>query len=204
MSHGGVQAIVGNQGAQPGNGRDVGSEGISGRPGVLPTQRHDAASMHPQKRRRLVDPHPSLSVLTTQIEQWTEHHYPSFLQITAGASTQFGIDPMSTDARAPMYAKMMQAASDKLAKEKQERVMADLVARGIIRDPKAPIEYEEVEEDDGTGGKTVVKRAKNVYPAQPPQDDLSYMTLILVVLGVIGATLGVAAGIIYVIMKYSD
>lgn len=139
-----------------------------------------------------------------QIEQWTEHHYPSFLQITSGASTSFAIDPTSTDARAPMYAKIMQAESARVAKAKQDAVMADLVARGIIRDPKSPIEYEEVEESDGEGGKVVVKKAKNVYPPPPPQDDLSYTTLIMIVLGVIGATLGVAGGIIWLIMKYSD
>jgi hypothetical protein len=114
---------------------------------------------------------------------------------------------MSTDARAPMYAKMMSAAAERIAEQKRQAVMDDLVARGIIRDPKAPLEYEDVEEDDGKGNKVMVKRPKNLYPDakdRPVQDDLSYTTLILVVLGVIGATLGVAGGIIYIIMKYSD
>lgn len=148
-----------------------------------------------------------LSIACARIEQWTEHHYPSFLQLSSTGGGGFSIDPSSSDARAPMYAKMMAAAQDRIAAEKRQAVMDDLVARGIIRDPKAPIEYEEVEEVDAEGNTQVVKRAKNVYPDvknRVKEDDLSYTTLILVVLGVIGATLGVAGGIIYLIVKYSD
>lgn len=139
-----------------------------------------------------------------QIEQWTEHHYPSFLQISSPGSG-FSIDSSTTDARAPLYAKMMQAAADKLAKDKKDKMMADLIARGIIRDPNAPKEYEEVEEDDGEGGKKIVKREVFKYPPPPKQDDdLSVLALVGIAVGILSALLAIAGIIIWLVMKYSD
>ena len=81
-------------------------------------------------RDTLVDAH-SLA----QIDQWTEHHYPTFLQITdSGGQAATMIDASNGDARAPFFNKLINQAKDRQAAEKREAMMADLRARGIIKD----------------------------------------------------------------------
>ena len=77
-----------------------------------------------------------------QIIQWAEHHYPSFLAIESGeGGARTAIDPMSRDARVPLYLSIAKREQEKALKIKQEQTLADLKARGILKD-RTPEEEE--------------------------------------------------------------
>ncbi|KAK6907514.1 farnesyl-diphosphate farnesyltransferase [Kwoniella mangroviensis CBS 8507] len=77
-----------------------------------------------------------LSIACGKIDQWAEHHYPSFINISAssaGGRASSAIDPESTDARAALFMKLAKDAQEKAQREKSEKFMADLKARGVIK-----------------------------------------------------------------------
>ena len=127
--------------------------------------------------------------LSVQIEQWTEHHYPSFLQISgsAGSKPQTTIDQSSSDARAKLYMAMMDQAKAEAETERRKAFMADLRARGIIKDrPTNP---------DGTvAAPEVIPEMDDKFPW-------------LMVLGFVGGLIGIFAVlsglIIYIVLRFS-
>lgn len=77
-----------------------------------------------------------ISISCARVEKWAEHHYPSFLEVKAGANgaaAQTGIDPMSTDARSGLYMELVKANRAKQDAERREKFMDDLRAKGLIR-----------------------------------------------------------------------
>lgn len=83
------------------------------------------------------------SIACARIEQWAEHHYPSFIIIQPGAGgkgASAGIDPMSTDARIGIYNDIAQKSREKAEAKRREEIMEDLRARGLIKptDPNSP------------------------------------------------------------------
>lgn len=123
-----------------------------------------------------------------QIEQWTEHHYPSFLEITtSGDKPSTAINQYSLDARAKLYAKITAGIQAKMAAERRETFLADLRARGIIK--------EQTEEQKEASRKRMEEEANAPFPW-------------LMILGVIGGLLAVmailGAGIAFVVYKYSN
>lgn len=128
------------------------------------------------------------SPLIKQVEQWTEHHYPSFLQIGGAAgSASTSIDPMSRDARVALFAKISNEAKEKIAAEKREAFMADLKARGIIKD-RSPEEQAEW----------------NRKQAEMTEDSPPWLLIIGGVLGILASMVALGFGIVYLIMKYAD
>ena len=72
------------------------------------------------------------SAYPSQIEQWSEHHYPGFLQITSNDAGKpvTGLDGNSTDARVKLFKMIADREREKAAAARREQIMADLRARG--------------------------------------------------------------------------
>lgn len=124
-----------------------------------------------------------------KIEQWTEHHYPSFLTISSSGSgtAQTAVDPNSRDARALMYSSMAKDMAAKAEAEKMEALMADLRAKGIIkaRTPEQIAEFEK-------------KRLESANEAVP------WKLIMGMIAGVIAAMGLMGWGIVWLILKYAD
>lgn len=123
-----------------------------------------------------------------QIEQWTEHHYPGFLEInTSGDKPSTAINQYSLDARAKLYMSITSRIQAKMAAEKREHFLADLRSRGIIK--------EQTEEEKEASRKRLEEEANAPFPW-------------LLIIGVIGGLLTVMAlmggGIAFLIYKYAD
>lgn len=123
-----------------------------------------------------------------QIEQWTEHHYPGFLEInSSGDKPSTSINQFSLDSRAKLYHKITTGIQAKMAAEKREAFLADLRQRGIIK--------EQTEEEKEASRKRMEEEANAPFPW-------------LLILGVIGGLLAVMAlmggGIAWIVYKYAD
>lgn len=132
------------------------------------------------------------SIACARIEQWCEHHYPSFLQIQAGqgGKAQTVIDPQSTDARAPLYTEMVKRAREQAEAERREKFMEDLRARGIIK-PAVP----ETEEEKAERQERIAKMENEPFPWKMV---LSFIVGLIAIMG------GLGWGIVWIVMKYSD
>lgn len=132
------------------------------------------------------------SISCARIEQWCEHHYPSFLTIQRGSDgkASTGIDPTSADARAPLYLDLVNKAREQAEAEKREKFMEDLRARGIIK-PTEP----ETEEQKREREERVKKMENEPFP---------YLTIAGIIGGVLALMVAMGYGIIMLIMKYSD
>jgi farnesyl-diphosphate farnesyltransferase len=93
---------------------------------------------------------------------------------------------MSNDARVPLFVDLSKAVKDKIAKEKQDALMADLRARGIIKDrtPEEEQKYKEAME----------KYANETTP---------WFMIVGVVVGVLALMIALGGGITYFIVKYA-
>jgi len=131
-----------------------------------------------------------LSVACAKIEQWTEHHYPSFLLITgASGSAKSEIDPASNDARAVMYSEMAAKQAAKAEEEKRAAFMADLRARGIIKD-RSP---EEIEEDEKRRAEEQAKAEAEGFP---------YLTIFGIVGGILALMFAIGGALVWIILHY--
>jgi farnesyl-diphosphate farnesyltransferase len=123
-----------------------------------------------------------------QIEQWAEHHYPSFLEITtAGDKPSTAINGQSLDARAKLFAKMGADIQARAAAVRREAFLQDLRARGVIK--------EQTEEE---------KEASRIRMEAEANAPFPWFLVIGVVLGILAVMAGLGGGIAYVIWKYSD
>ena len=97
------------------------------------------------------------------------------------------IDPMSTDARAKMYSNMIAAAQEQTRKDKTAAMMADLKARGIIKD-RTPAEIAAAEKARAEAG----------------DDSVPWLLIGGIIFGVLALMGGMGALIIYIITKYFE
>ncbi|BEJ18102.1 hypothetical protein CspHIS471_0703790 [Cutaneotrichosporon sp. HIS471] len=132
------------------------------------------------------------SISCARIEQWCEHHYPSFLMIQSGGEGKAttGIDPMSTDARAPLYLDLVKKAREQAEADRREKFMDDLRARGIIK-PTAP----ETEEQKREREERIKKMENEPFP---------WLMIIGIVGGLLALMIAMGYGVITLVMKYSD
>lgn len=104
---------------------------------VAYTFRHYAHLIHAKVHKD--DPNKlKLSIMCGKVEAWTEHHYPSFvnLQGTKG-NVQTMIDTTSGDARADLFLKLAKAEQARNAEIKKQEFMDSLVKKGLIKnDPE--------------------------------------------------------------------
>lgn len=125
-----------------------------------------------------------------QIEQWTEHHYPSFLSISAGSGgggIQTQIDQYTSDARAPLYAQMYKDAQEKASRERREAYIADLRKRGILK----------AEKTDEAGEKKEVAQLNT-----PGDNELKMWHVVAMIVAVLVAMVGLGALIVWIILTY--
>jgi farnesyl-diphosphate farnesyltransferase len=123
-----------------------------------------------------------------QIEQWTEHHYPSFLEITtAGDKPSTSINAQSLDARAQLFSKMGSAIQAKVAAERRETFLADLRAKGILK--------EQTPEQKEASRLRMEEEANAPFP---------WLLIGGIVFGLLFVMAMMGAGIAYVIWKYAD
>jgi len=123
-----------------------------------------------------------------QIEQWTEHHYPSFLEITtSGDKPSTSINAQSLDARARLFAQMSSEVQAKAAAKKREAFLEDLKARGIIK--------EQTEEEKEASRKRMEEEANAPFP---------YLLVGGVVFGLLFVMALLGGGIAYIIWKFAD
>ncbi|RSH92636.1 terpene cyclase [Saitozyma podzolica] len=131
-----------------------------------------------------------LSIACAKIEQWTEHHYPSFLSISAGSGgggIQTQIDQYTSDARAPLYAQMYKDAQEKASRERREAYIADLRKRGILK----------AEKTDEAGEKKEVAQLNT-----PGDNELKMWHVVAMIVAVLVAMVGLGALIVWVILTY--
>lgn len=130
-----------------------------------------------------------------QIEQWAEHHYPSFVSVAgSGGNVTSSIDASGNDARAVLYNTIAEAERRKAAVKKQQELYDSMVERGIIKP------YKDSE------GKTIrpdfAKEAAISANAQGKTDPMPY----LFILGILAAILvvfgGLAALMIWIVTHF--
>ncbi|WVQ97069.1 farnesyl-diphosphate farnesyltransferase [Kwoniella sp. CBS 9459] len=127
-----------------------------------------------------------LSIACGKIEQWAEHHYPSFITIGSGSGpATSSIDPMSNDARAVLFTKLSQEIANRQKQERTEKFMADLKARGLITD-RTPEEEAE---------------RKRKYEEYAKEQSISIWTIGAVIFGVLAVMLALGGSVAYVIIK---
>ncbi|AAW42475.2 farnesyl-diphosphate farnesyltransferase, putative [Cryptococcus deneoformans JEC21] len=114
-----------------------------------------------------------LSIACGKIEQWAEHHYPSFIQIgnAAGNGVQSAIDPAAIKAR-------------------QEKFMADLRAKGLIKEKSG--------ETDGD------EEAKKRYEAIQNEQAVSWLMIIGVIVGMLALMAAMGGIVVWVILTVYD
>lgn len=75
-----------------------------------------------------------LSIACGKIEQWAEHHYPSFVNVgSSGGNVTSSIDTDSGDARAEIYTRIAEDERRRAAVRKQQEMYESMVERGIIK-----------------------------------------------------------------------
>ncbi|KAL7423751.1 bifunctional farnesyl-diphosphate farnesyltransferase/squalene synthase [Cryptotrichosporon argae] len=130
------------------------------------------------------------SIAVGKIEQWTEHHYPSFLHVFGGAGgAQTAIDTSTGDARAPLFMQLANDARDKAAAARREQWMDEMRAKGLIK-PKGTAEEEK-------------KKLEDLKQYQE-NEKLPYLLIIGTVFGVLALIAGLGGLVVWVIVKYAD
>nr|ODN93281.1 farnesyl-diphosphate farnesyltransferase [Cryptococcus depauperatus CBS 7841] len=133
-----------------------------------------------------------ISIACAQIEQWTEHHYPTFIQISGGGATgavQTAIDATTKDARATLFTHLAKEAQEASRKARQEKLMAELRTKGLIKSQEPTDEDEE---------------AKKRYDAIKDQQGTPWMMVISVIVGVLALMAALGGGIVWVVITYFD
>jgi farnesyl-diphosphate farnesyltransferase len=128
-----------------------------------------------------------------QIEQWAEHHYPSFVVISASNSGQVSsaIDAEGGDARAKLYASIVEKEKVKAQKRRQEEILDTLRSKGLIK-PKFDAEGNEV---------ALGKVEKEILEAQQPMEGFPILLVGAIALMIL-IVFGVTATVIVVGVKY--
>lgn len=128
-----------------------------------------------------------------QIEQWAEHHYPSFVVISAspsgGASSSINVD--GGDARARMYSQIVEQEKVKAAKRRKDQILDNLRSKGILK-PKFDAEGKEI---------TFTEAEKAIIEAQDPNQGIP-VKMIVGIAAMILFIFGATATILVVGVKY--
>lgn len=134
-----------------------------------------------------------LSIACGKIEQWAEHHYPSFVVISASNSGQVSsaIDAEGGDARAKLYASIVEKEKVKAQKRRQEEILDTLRSKGLIK-PKFDAEGNEV---------ALGKVEKEILEAQQPMEGFPILLVGAIALMIL-IVFGVTATVIVVGVKY--
>ncbi len=122
----------------------------------------------------------------TQIEQWCEHQYPSYVSIggTAG-KVETKIDQAGGDARVRQYMKVAEAQRQKASLARTEAALARLRERGMLR--------------KGPDGKYPSAKA-----AEPEADSLPWKLVVGTAVGMLVLFGTLASLTIWFIMYYFD
>lgn len=126
-----------------------------------------------------------------QVEQWAEHHYPSFLEIqNTNGQARTAINTFSTDARVKLYSELQKIAMEAEAKKRREAVIKDLMDRGIIKtkENQTPAEYQKAEE----------ARMKQL----DADNETPWLMIIGVIVGMLTVIAAVGGGIVWVILRF--
>lgn len=133
---------------------------------------------------------------TEQIEQWAEHHYPSF--VTVGQSdgqVSSSIDVDSGDARAEIYTRIAEDERRRAAIRQQEKMYESMVERGLIK-PTKNAAGEVVRPD------FVKMREDGTLRAATSNEPVPWL-FILSILGGVFAVFAVTGGLlVYVMLTY--
>ncbi|RXK34886.1 farnesyl-diphosphate farnesyltransferase [Tremella mesenterica] len=126
-----------------------------------------------------------MSIACGKIEQWTEHHYPSFLQIRMqnGAITTV-IDDNSSDGRVPLFHRISKQIKDKQDEEKREQWVAQMVDKGIIKSKEEYLEREEQR-----------KRVREIEDAQP----FPWLIVVGAIVGFIALIVAISGVVYYLV-----
>ncbi|ODO11952.1 farnesyl-diphosphate farnesyltransferase [Cryptococcus amylolentus CBS 6273] len=130
-----------------------------------------------------------LSIACGKIEQWSEHHYPSFIEVAGQGQghVKSAIDPTSNDARAALFLRLAKEAQEAASKARQDKLMADLRAKGLIKGDGG-----ELDEDE---------EARKRYEAIQSQQTTPYLMIIGVVLGMLTLMVALGGLTIWVVVK---
>lgn len=132
-----------------------------------------------------------LSIACAKVEQWAEHHYPSFLEIqNTNGQARTAINTFSTDARVKLYSELQKIAMEAEAKKRREAVIKDLMDRGIIKtkENQTPAEYQKAEE----------ARMKQL----DADNETPWLMIIGVIVGMLTVIAAVGGGIVWVILRF--
>ncbi|KAK4683512.1 farnesyl-diphosphate farnesyltransferase, partial [Tremellales sp. Uapishka_1] len=129
-----------------------------------------------------------ISIACGKIEQWTEHHYPSFLSIGpgSGGGPVTTIDPMSTDARATLFNRMAKDEATKAQKTRRDAYIEDLRARGVLKGP--------------AGGEDDQRALAHISNEEP----VPYLMIVGVVMGMLAVMCALGGAVVWVVLKYAD
>ncbi|TXT08677.1 hypothetical protein VHUM_02805 [Vanrija humicola] len=136
------------------------------------------------------------SIALARIEQWTEHHYPSFLVIqpgSAGGPATTAIDQSGNDARANLYIGIVEKAKKKAELERREKFLDDLRERGVL--PPKDASADEIAAHD---------KALQAKADAQAKDDFPWIPLVLIVLGILAIFGGVFFAMVWIVGKYAD
>lgn len=129
----------------------------------------------------------------SQIEQWAEHHYPSFVIISAasggGASSSINVE--GGDARARLYAEIVEQEKAKAAQRRKDEILANLRSKGLLKPKYAP---------DGTEI-TYTEAEKAMIEAQQPNQGIP-IKMIIGITGMLLLVFGITATFLIVGVKY--
>ncbi|KAJ9097538.1 hypothetical protein QFC19_006712 [Naganishia cerealis] len=134
-----------------------------------------------------------LSIACGKIEQWAEHHYPSFVVISASAQGKVtsAIDTDGGDARAKLYASIVEQEKAKGVKRRQEEILDSLRAKGLIK-PKFDAEGKEIQ---------LGQAEKEILEAQQPMEGFPIL-MIAAICVMILVVFGVTATVLVIGVKY--
>lgn len=131
------------------------------------------------------------SISLGRIEQWCEHHYPSFLVIQNNqGKAATVVDSTTTDARAKFYLSLVDKARQKEADARKAAFLQDLRDRGIIKPANAT-------EDETLAFE---EKMKQIAPA----DEIPWKLIIAVIVGVLVIFGGLTGLVIWVVTIYAE
>ncbi|GHJ86261.1 hypothetical protein NliqN6_2663 [Naganishia liquefaciens] len=134
-----------------------------------------------------------LSIACGKIEQWAEHHYPSFVIISAasggGASSSVNVE--GGDARARLYAQIVEQEKAKAAQRRKDEILENLRSKGLLKPRYAP---------DGTEI-TYTEAEKAIIAAQQPNQGIP-IKMIIGITGMLLLVFGITAAFLVIGVKY--
>lgn len=129
-----------------------------------------------------------LSIACGKIEQWAEHHYPSFVIVQGGkGAVSSALDMSGNDARAALFQRIADHERKVASQKRQVELMQSLERKGLIK----PMEKDE-------HGKPII-RARDI---PDEQDNSIPWQMIAAIFGGILAIFGLAGALMYFIVVY--